>query len=466
MRMPPESTLYDDLVAVTQINKIARQKAQAKSTRKVGATTSAEPKNLLIKVHLEDQQACDEFAQLIQRNLNSREKKIAYTHKQGSTAKKYSFTDLRSNVAARLPSSNRKKAIRGYDDFYDRHWRQMPEFSENGDPPFFTINFTFKSVSQLANFARLVKQRITQKTKYIYFPDKERDDLEPLRWASNQKKKMRYPVYIISKGRAQTRLTARTLEELKIPYFMVIEKQDYDAYSTVIDPKQILVLPFEGNHKQGPGRARNWCWDHAVANGHEKHWVLDDNIAGFYRLHENRRIKVADNAIFRAAEDFVDRYKNVLIAGFQYRFFIPSRAKRPPFIKNTRIYSVLLIDHQCKHRWRGKYNEDTILSLDVLKDGDCTVLFSSFLAGKAGTQTLSGGNTDEFYKQEGTYKKSLMLKLLFPDDVKMVGRYKRDHHEVNYGRYWDNLMRLKVKSPMLKKVDNEYGMKLMAKRGS
>ena len=466
MKMPSESAPYDDLVETTGINKRSKEKTSAGSRKKSVSAKVVEPKSLAIKVHFRDKQDCDDFANLLQRALSSREKTIAFSQRNKSTTRVYEFTDTRLKSSDKKPSAKAKKKKRGYDDFYDRHWREMPDFSEMSQLPFFSLRFTFKTVRLLQAFARLVKQKIAFTTKSIWYPELERQDLESQRWKSDQKKKIRYPVYIISKGRAQTRLTARTLEELKIPYFMVIEKQDYDAYSCVIDKKKILVLPFEGNHGKGPGRARNWCWDHAVANGHQKHWVLDDNIDGFYRLHENRRIKVADNAIFRAAEDFVDRYKNVLVSGFQYRFFNPAAAKRPPFIKNTRIYSVLLIDHQCKHRWRGMYNEDTILSLDVLKDGDCTVLFSSFLAGKAATQTLSGGNTEEFYKSEGTYRKSLMLQRMFPEETELVKRYGRWHHEVNYKLYWDNWMLLKVKNPMKKDVNNEYGMKLMAKRGS
>ena len=34
----------------------------------------------------------------------------------------------------------------------------------------------------------------------------------------------KYPIYIISKGRWDTRMTQRTMEELKLPYRIVIEE--------------------------------------------------------------------------------------------------------------------------------------------------------------------------------------------------------------------------------------------------
>ena len=53
-----------------------------------------------------------------------------------------------------------------------------------------------------------------------------------------------YPIYIISKGRWESRKTSRALEKMNVPYHIVIESQEYDQYASVIDPKKILVLPF------------------------------------------------------------------------------------------------------------------------------------------------------------------------------------------------------------------------------
>lgn len=288
----------------------------------------------------------------------------------------------------------------------------------------------------------------------------------------------KYPVYIVSKGRADSRLTSKSLERMNVPYYIAIEPQDYKDYSAVIDPKKILVLPFS-NHGDGPGRARNWCWDHSISIGAEKHWVLDDNIADFYRLHKNQRIRVESGAIFRAAEDFIDRFENVPISGFQYRFFIAPNSYYPPFVKNTRIYSCLLISNDCKHRWRGRYNEDTDICLRVLKDDDCTIQFNAFLQGKAATQTLKGGNTDEFYHREskdgnidktkwrdgklnaeGTINKSKMLYDLHPDVTTIVWKYGRWHHFVDYTPFKKIELRYKKDFDInkLSKINN-YGMK-------
>ena len=268
---------------------------------------------------------------------------------------------------------------------------------------------------------------------------------------------------------------------MKVPHYIAIEPQDVDNYTKALDKfdleyATLLELPFS-NHGDGPGRARNWCWDHSINIGAEYHWVLDDNISDFYRLHNQVRIRVESGVIFRAAEDFVERYENVPISGFQYRFFIAPNQKYPPFVANTRIYSTLLIRNDCKHRWRGRYNEDTDICLRVLKDGDCTVQFNAFMQGKSATQTVKGGNTEEFYHAEntdnehfkktgyntdGTINKSKMLADLHPDVARVAWKYGRWHHYVDYSPFKKNKLRFKpgVEEKLTNKPNN-YGMRLI-----
>jgi len=300
----------------------------------------------------------------------------------------------------------------------------------------------------------------------------------------------KYPVYIISKGRHESMFTSRSLSRMNVPHYITIEPQELELYEKALDNFNIrkyvtlLVAPFS-NHGDGPGRARNWCWDHSISIGAKSHWVLDDNIQDFYRLHKNMRIRVGTGVCFRVMEDFVDRYENVMIAGPQYRFFCAPNQKYPAYVANTRIYSTLLIRNDCKHRWRGRYNEDTDICLRVLKDGDCTVQFNAFLQGKCATQTVSGGNTEEFYHKElgldnetgeairsdnlevkdrynvsGTVAKSQMLVDMHPDVASMVWRYGRWHHYVNYEPFKKNKLKYKP-DVVVKKGVNNYGMKLI-----
>lgn len=279
-----------------------------------------------------------------------------------------------------------------------------------------------------------------------------------------------FPIYIVSKGRWQSRLTSKALERMNVPYKIIIEEQEYEKYQEVIDKNKILILPkkYQDDYdtfddlgytkSKGPGAARNFAWEHSISEGHSWHWVMDDNLDAFHRLNRNIKAAVTSGTIFKCMEDFVLRYKNIAIAGPNYYSFCKSTDKVPAFIINTRIYSCLLIRNDIPYRWRGRYNEDTDLSLRVLKDGWCTLQFNSFLCGKVTTQRMAGGNTDVFYKNEGTYFKSKMLEEMHPDVAKMVWKFNRYHHSVNYKVFKQKLIK-KPNITVSDKIDN-YGMVL------
>ncbi len=271
----------------------------------------------------------------------------------------------------------------------------------------------------------------------------------------------RYPIYIISKGRWASRQTVTALEQRAIPYILVIEPQEYASYAAVINPVNIVTLPFS-NLGQGSIPARNWVWDHAVARGATKHWILDDNIQNFFRLHMNQKYPITNGIGFCAIEDLADRYQNVALAGMQYFMFASKRSVYPPLTLNTRIYSCILINHALPYRWRGRYNEDTDLSLRALKDGWCTFLVNAFLIRKAPTMTMSGGNTDELYRNDGRLLMAQSLQQQHPDVVTIVKKWGRWQHHVDYRPFKKNRLILKPDTCIPHGSQN-YGLVLRSK---
>ena len=273
-------------------------------------------------------------------------------------------------------------------------------------------------------------------------------------------------------------MTSKMLGYMGVPYFIVVEKEEYENYVAVIDSKKMLMLPEQylkeydtcddlGETKpKGPGAARNFCWDHAIDNGAERHWVMDDNLDAFHRLNRNMKNEVESGTIFRCMEDFVDRYENIALAGPNYYSFCKTTDALPAFVLNTRIYSCILVKNDTNYRWRARYNEDTDLSLRVLKDGLCTIQFNAFLQGKTTTQRMSGGNTEAFYKEEGTLQKSQMLADLHPDVAKVVQKFGRYHHQVDYSSFRKNKLIEREGVEIPDGVDN-YGLVLIdIKRGT
>ena len=269
----------------------------------------------------------------------------------------------------------------------------------------------------------------------------------------------RYPVYIISKGRWESRLTSKALEKMQVPYHIVVEPQELGQYAEVIDRKKILVLPFS-NLGKGSIPARNWVWEYSIERGAKRHWILDDNISHFYRFNRNLRVPVASGAIFYIAEGFVDRYENIALAGFEYETFVPVKQVHQPLRLNTRIYSCILIKNDLPYRWRGRYNEDTDLSLRALKDGWCTVLFIAFLADKVVTMKMKGGNTDELYQDNGRLRMAQSLQRQYPDVVKITRKWGRWQHQVDYRPFKGNKL-IKREDVTIPQGINNYGMQLV-----
>lgn len=322
---------------------------------------------------------------------------------------------------------------------WEKHWGGMPEFSQEDQKPIDSIHVQFATVEDREAF---LKQHgyLPTRRKSIWWP--KRDYLQQSERVVGPSKveKNRHPVYVISKGRWENPLTAKALEKLGILFRFAVEPQEREAYAAVVNPKRIRTLPFS-NLGQGSIPARNWCWEDSLKRGHARHWVLDDNIDGFYRFNRNLKTKVVRENPFSAVEDFADRYENVGLAGLNYEFFADRRNDLPAYYLNTRIYSCILIDNSLPHRWRGRYNEDTDLSLRVLKDGLCTVLFNAFLAKKMPTMTMTGGNTEELYQGGGRRQMAEELAAQHPDVVTVSRKWGRWQHHVDYRRFRRNVLK-------------------------
>lgn len=271
----------------------------------------------------------------------------------------------------------------------------------------------------------------------------------------------RYPVYVPTKGRWESRLTIKALTRIGVPFRAVVEPQEFDAYAAVVGEDNLLVLP---HRDRGLVVTRNWIWDHALASGTPRFWTIDDNIKGFYRFNRNLKVPVRDGAIFAAAEDFVERYANVPVAGFQYFMFVKRKTILPPFLVNTRVYSNMLIEADARdprgkpYRNEGFYNDDTDLCLRMLKDGYCTILFNAFLAEKSVTMSVPGGMTPH-YQDDGRWKMAEELRRKHPDVTKITRKWGRWQHQVDYRPFKGNKL-IRKPGVAIDPAPNEYGMTL------
>jgi hypothetical protein len=270
----------------------------------------------------------------------------------------------------------------------------------------------------------------------------------------------RYPVYVISKGRHDCCQTARFLVRDKVPFHLVVEPQEADLYTKNFGADRLYILPFS-NLGLGGIPARNWVWEHSISIGAERHWILDDNIRSIHRRWKARKIPCDSGPAFALAEDFADRYENMAITGFNYYMFSANKEKQLPLALNVHVYSTLLIQNDLPYRWRGRYNEDTDLCLQVLSGGYCTALISAFLIRKSPTMTMKGGNSDQLYQGDGRLRMARSLERVWPGVVETHRRFRRPQHVVKYTwSRFTNEPRLRPGVDLSKIEQSEYSLKL------
>jgi hypothetical protein len=257
----------------------------------------------------------------------------------------------------------------------------------------------------------------------------------------------RYPIYVISKGRADNCLTAKFLVRDDTPFSLVIEPQEEAKYAHAFGGDVLRILPFS-NLGLGSIPARNWVWEDSRARGCERHWIIDDNIYDVEFRYQGKRIVCNSGPALAAVEDFVDRYENIAIGGLNYHMFAPAGRNIPPFVVNCHVYSCLLIRNDLPYRWRGRYNEDTDLCLQVLSGSWCTVLTNAFLIHKVPTMKMKGGNTAELYQDNGRLKMARSLERMWPGVVETHRRFHRAQHVIKdaWGRF-NTPLKLRADAP-------------------
>lgn len=257
---------------------------------------------------------------------------------------------------------------------------------------------------------------------------------------------LKYPVYIISKGRWENPLTAKCFLKENISFTIAVEPQEYENYCKVLGSKHVAKLPFS-NLGLGSYPARNWCWEDSIQKGYKKHFLFDDNIYHFTDFAGGKRLRTSALLSLITLQNFSEQFINLAIAGYNYDGFL-TKATKKAFVINCHVYSGMLITNNIPFRWRLKYNEDVDLCLQALNKKWCTILLNAFSIKKVSTTAkMKGGNQTELYQNNNEQKKMLKsrsLQMVWPQYVKVIKRFGRPHHQVSWTKFF--------KHPLIKKV--------------
>ena len=372
------------------------------------------------------------------------------------------LTNLTTQVILPEMEVKNKKAgkKRGHDESWREAWKGQPHFINEENEAHAVIKFFYDEEKYgVEGIAEVMEQSVNIKTKSLWMPKWDGVGREANLRVVGGSSETRYPVYVISKNRPKMCKTSEFLSRMEVKHYVVVEEWQLGEYEETVGKSPfvtLLTIPqrvfdeyethydfekYGEERKTGPGAARNWCWEHSMMNGFKAHHVLDDNENGGFLLADNIKWKLRTGAWIAAMEDHFDAHTNVKIAGPCYGKFATQNSYHKSHSYNTRIYSWLLIDNSLWNegiKWAGLYNEDTHICLMALKKGYATLQWNFYLQDKVTTQTMRGGNSEEFYDKEGTAKKSQMLADLHPDVAKVVWKFSRVHHEVDYSPFAKN----------------------------
>lgn len=196
-----------------------------------------------------------------------------------------------------------------------------------------------------------------------------------------------YTVYIPSKGRPTTGSTYLLCKNAGIPYKVVCEPQDFEAYSAEIGADNLVMLD---KNDQGIQYARSFIKKYSTELGQEKHWQMDDDMKYFTTRVNEKNVRTDILAVVSIVEAITKLYSNVGISGITSNAFAFSKPRKVQ--ANRLAYGVVLVNNEIEQFWRPDTVEDWDYTLNMLEAGYCTLAFNHVNFVTPGTGTNAGGN--------------------------------------------------------------------------
>lgn len=109
---------------------------------------------------------------------------------------------------------------------------------------------------------------------------------------------MKYPIYISSKGRAQTATTMDIIEAYGLDYTLVVDPRENEEYSFQFPVARVISPPFDD---LGIGMQRQVSLEHARRAGHAALWQIDDDVKAIKKDNKETDFK-------KALEYFEERF--------------------------------------------------------------------------------------------------------------------------------------------------------------
>ena len=268
-------------------------------------------------------------------------------------------------------------------------------------------------------------------------------------------------MYIISKGRPECR-TAQTLTKMRYPgeWFIVCGTNDETiqeyrdnwgehvlAFDWAKEVERTDTLDNFGFETMASGACpvRNATRRISWERGELRHWQFDDDYTGFVHIDLERR----KNVKFDDGREFEDWLCSIAefghAAGMRNIGFPPTSETFPDHALTfgPRVFNAhnLPSDPRLFIPWVGRMNDDTINAINCWRTpGAYEMSVRCMGMNMPPTQSEKGG-LSALYKAEGTVRKSAYPVLVAPSAAKLVVRFGRYHHRIDWKRLVPKVLR-------------------------
>lgn len=333
------------------------------------------------------------------------------------------------------------------DDLINIDWSGLPEYRVCKDK-WIVIELHTVTIEEFTNITNIKISRGS-----CWYPHRYRTGKEYVMYKDENYNNLQntYPIYILSLRRYDYNDTYNSLKDMSCKNIKVfVEPSEYDKYKEKIDENDLVKLP-EDFHilKEGGKHTRNYIHQYSlIHNKGGLYWLMDDNIDGFYFFQDNIKYECLNGFCFYYLEHFMKKWSNSYIGGMGYSSdVVEIERSKPCIIKNSKVYSCFLINNNISNiiegeLWKGKYNEDIILCIELLQAGYPTFTTNMFLCNKLSTGQRKGGNQVNLYKDKNghswDYIKTKYLLDYFPlltdkGVLKFSNRRGKEyHHFINW----------------------------------
>lgn len=257
-------------------------------------------------------------------------------------------------------------------------------------------------------------------------------------------------IYILSKGRPEC-LTARILTDIKYTgrWHIVCGNDDItlEQYKKnwrdrviVFDiDEQLSKCDFIDNFGidfkfYGGVPVRNAIIKISRQNGEKRHWQFDDDYNSFYIIDKN--FKKWHKLNGKELEFELNKLAMFAYTGNLSNIgFALSSETMPQVVKSksSRVFNTHNIsnDLELNVTWRSRMNGDVINAIDTFRSGRYEMCVKYLKLQMDETQRGDGGNS-LLYKELGTVRKTAYPIIVDPLNVKLIIKFGRHHHAVNW----------------------------------